>query len=192
MHMATLSRRWTVDEVLAIPNDGKRREVIDGELFVSPAPTLVHQRVLRHLFERISTYLHEFPVGELLFSPADIVFDRETLVQPDLFVAPLIAGRRPANWKEIRHLLLAVEVLSPSTARLDRIRKRGRYQRAGVPEYWIVDHDARAIERWRPADERPEILDGRIEWWPAVDQPAAQALLIDLAALFNEALDDTA
>ena len=192
MHMATLSRRWTVDEVLAIPNDGKRREVIDGELFVSPAPTLIHQRVVGHLFERIHEYLRAHRVGELLLSPADIVFDRETLVQPDLFVAPLIAGRRPANWKEIRHLLLAIEVLSPSTARLDRIRKRGRYQRAGVPEYWIVDHDARAIERWRPEDVRPEILDGRIEWRPAVDQPPAQALLIDLAALFSEALDDTA
>ncbi len=190
MHMATLLRRWTVDEVLAIPDDGKRREVIDGELFVSPAPTLVHQRVLSILHYRIREYLLAHPAGEILTSPADIVFDRETLVQPDIFVAPLVNGRRPSSWKDIRHLLLAIEVLSPSTARLDRVRKRERYQRAGVPEYWIVDHDARAIERWRPEDERPEILAERIEWIPAVDVPPAEGLVIALADFFEEAVGD--
>jgi len=76
---------------------------------------------------------------------------------------------------------LFVEVLSPSTARADRITKRIRFQRAGIPEYWIVDLDARSIERWRPADERPEILTESLSWQPL---PAHPPLTIDLPACF--------
>ena len=84
-------------------------------------------------------------------------------------------------------LLLAVEVLSPSTARADRDVKRRLYQAQGVPEYWIVDLDARLVERWRPDDEPPEIITDRIEW--QVD-PALPALMIELPALFREIWGD--
>ena len=123
----------------------------------------------------------------MLLSPADIEFDERTLVQPDLFVAPLIEGRRPRSWREIRQLLLAVEVLSPSTARADRQVKRRRYQRHGVGEYWIVDLEARLVERWTPADERPQVLTERLQWRP----PDAMAgLPIELPELFRDILDD--
>jgi Uma2 family endonuclease len=122
-----------------------------------------------------------------LFSPADIEFDPRTLVQPDIFVAPFVGGRRPRNWPEIHELLLAVEVLSPSTARADRQVKRRKYQRQGVPKYWIVDLDARLVERWRPQDERPEIVEGRLEWRPS---GTAEPLELDLAAFFAEVLDE--
>jgi Uma2 family endonuclease len=79
-------------------------------------------------------------------------------------------------------VLLAVEVLSPTTARTDRIRKRSYYQRAGVAEYWIVDNDAQAIERWRPGEERPEILASRITWQP---DGANEPLTIDLDKFFT-------
>ena len=69
--------------------------------------------------------------------------------------------------------LLAVEVLSPSTARADRTVKRRLYQRAGVPEYWIVDLEARLVERWRPADERPEVLTDTLTWRPVSPAPSA-------------------
>jgi Uma2 family endonuclease len=78
-----------------------------------------------------------------------------------------------------------VEVLSPSTARADRRVKRLRYQRQGIPEYWIVDLDARLVERWRPKDERPEIVDETLSWRPA---PSGAALSLDLAELFSEVL----
>ena len=92
-------------------------------------------------------------------------------------------GRRPERWKEIRSLLLAVEVLSPSTARVDRQVKRLRYQRHGIPEYWIVDLDSRLFERWRPGDERPEILADAIEWVPDKTKPS---LTIDIQGFFSE------
>jgi Uma2 family endonuclease len=87
------------------------------------------------------------------------------------------------KWEEALPLRLAAEVLSPSTARADRIVKRRRLQRAEVPEYWIVDLDARLVERWRPGDRRPELLEDRLEWRP---EPSLEPLALDLPALFRE------
>jgi Uma2 family endonuclease len=136
---------WTVADVLQLPEDGKRYEVVDGELLVTPAPSLLHQEAVQALYGRLKQFVNAHHLGRALVSPADIELDERTLVQPDLFVAPLIDGRRPRSWKDIRSLLLAVEVLSPSTARADRQIKRRRYQRHGVGEYWIVDLDARLV-----------------------------------------------
>lgn len=118
-------------------------------------------------------------------SPADIEFDPATLVQPDVFVVPMVAGRRPKTWADIRGLLLAIEVLSPSTARADRTVKRRAYQRAGVPEYWVVDLDARLIERWRPSDDRPEVLAERLAWQP---DPSVPLFELDVPRFFAQAL----
>jgi Uma2 family endonuclease len=84
-------------------------------------------------------------------------------------------------WSEVTSLLLAVEILSPPTAQYDRIVKRRRYQRAGIPEYWIVDPDSRVIERWRPNDERPEVASEVLERRPVAESPP---LLLDLPVLF--------
>jgi Uma2 family endonuclease len=94
-------------------------------------------------------------VGEAMLSPADLTLRRGTISQPDIFVPPHAEADRAKQWSEIKHLLLAVEVLSPSTARYDRGGKRSHYQRAGVAEYWIVDLEGRLVERWRPGDQRP-------------------------------------
>lgn len=187
MGMPHTAQQWTAEMVRALPEDGNRYECIDGELFVTPAPRLLHQRALFTLSRIIYDYVSRHRIGEPLFSPADIEFDPRTLVQPDLFVAPMVEGRRPRTWPEIRTLLLAIEVLSPSTARADRQVKRRRYQRQGVPEYWIVDLDARLIERWRPTDERAELLTERLEWRPS---GAPEPLAIELAAFFSEVLDE--
>jgi len=178
---------WTVERVLALPADGNRYEAVDGQLLVTPAPSLFHQVVVLALYERLAPFVRAHRIGRVVLSPADIELDRRTLVQPDLFVTPLVEGRHPRTWQEVRSLLLAVEVLSPSSARADRQIKRRRYQRYGVPEYWIVDLDARLVERWRPADERPEILAERLEWQPATVVPP---LPVDLPQLFAEILDE--
>lgn len=119
-------------------------------------------------------------------SSQDVEFDYRTLVQPDLFVVPLINGRKPRTREAAGQLLLAIETLSPGTARLDRSVKRQLYQRQRFPEYWIVDMDARLVERWKPDDERPEIITGLIQWKAAV---TPDKLEIDLPALFAAALD---
>jgi len=187
MPAATDSRYWTPDEVWALPDDGNRYECIDGVLLVTPSPTWSHQRTLMRLSLIIAPYVAAQRLGEALASPADIQLNVGNLVQPDLFVIPALAiGRTAGAWTDVRDLLLAVEVLSPSTARYDRTLKRRHYQRSMVGEYWIVDAASHLVERWRPDDERPEIITESLVWQPT---GASEALVIDLTALFSDALD---
>ncbi len=185
MGMPETLERWTAARVRELPDDGKRYEVVDGELLVTPAPRYDHQRAVGALHLALHPYVAQARLGEVVMSPADIEFDPATLVQPDVFVVPLVGGRRPKTWADIRGLLLAVEVLSPSTARADRTTKRRRYQRAGVPEYWVVDLDARLVERWRPDDERPEVLTDQLAWQP---EPSLPPFELDLPRFFAEAV----
>lgn len=188
MGMPQTAERWTADMVRALPDHGKRYEVVDGELFVTPAPSARHQRAVGGIQARLWNYLRGKAWGEVMASPADISFSEDTLVQPDVFVAPPgPGGRRVRQWTDIRGLLLAVEVLSPSTARADRQVKRRRYQEQRVGEYWIVDLDARVVERWRAGDERPEIVAGTLSWRP---ESSVAPFELDLLAFFEEVLGD--
>ena len=189
MGMPHTAERWTAEMVRALPDDRNRYEVIDGELLVTPAPSAPHQRAVSLMLFRLMTYLQGQTWAEVLTSPADISFHEDMLVQPDLFVVPIGPDRRRGrHWTDIRALLLAIEVLSPSTARADRQAKRRLYQREGVGEYWIVDLDARVVERWRPADERPEIVSGMLTWRP---EAAPAPFELDLVEFFDEILRET-
>lgn len=179
---ATAPKEWTYEMLESLPDDGNRYEIIDGELLVTPAPAWSHQDVLWNLCAVFDPYLRQFPFWHGLFAPADVVFDARNVVEPDLFVVPLVNGRKPRTLKEAGALLLAVEVLSPSSHRTDRTKKRLLYQRFEVPEYWIVDSEGRLIERWRPRDERPEIVTEVIEWRPSPDHPALRIDLVDFFA----------
>ena len=153
---------WTADLVRSLPDDGNRYELIDGVLLVSPSPAKRHQRAVRMLLITLQSYCERHGLGEALASPADIEFSPIDLVQPDVFVVAEITS----SWDEIRNLRLAVEVLSPSSIRTDRQIKRPRYQRERVPQFWIVDLDARIIERWCPDDQDPEIISEEMTWQP--------------------------
>lgn len=145
-----------------------------------------HQDAILALAVRLDPFVRSTGTGYLSISPADIELDDRTLVQPDLFVFELPGGRRPEGWKDISKILVAIEVLSPSTARADRHVKRRRYQRHGISEYWIVDLDSRLVERWRPADQRPEILSEMLTWQSSESAPPFE---LDLTALFAEVLE---
>jgi Uma2 family endonuclease len=186
MGMPQTAHFWTPDEVRGLPDDGRRYEVIAGELLVTPAPAFPHQEAVLTLVRALSDYLDKTKVGHAAISPADLTPEPGALVQPDAFVVGLVGGRRPRQWADIERLLLAIEVLSPSTARADRSVKRRLYQRAGV-EYWIVDLEARLVERWRPRDERPEILTDQIDWIP---EPGTAPLTIDLQGFFGRVFDE--
>jgi Uma2 family endonuclease len=176
----------TLDEFFALPEDSScREELLDGVYVVSPNPTLRHQRAVMAMYHRLTPALERHP--ELLQFPlsGDIELGPRTVVVPDLFVVP-----RPlspyVHWRELARPILAVEVLSPRTAGRDRGIKRRLYQEAEVPEYRIVDLDARLLERWRPGDERPEILSETLVWRLAED---AEPFGLDLPAFFGEVLD---
>lgn len=187
MHMAAAQRVWTVEDVLALPDDGNRYELIDGGLLVSPSPRLPHQAAVFAIQQQLRAYLRTQPVGYDFHAPADLRFGPRTLVQPDVFVAPPVDGRRPKEWVDISTLLLVVEIVSPSTAFNDRGIKRMLYQRVGIPDYWIVDLLARRVERWRPPDARAEVCAESISWRPF---GSSAPLVLDLPALFREVWDE--
>jgi len=129
MDMATAARRWTVEMVRSLPDDGNRYEVVDGILLVSPAPSWPHQNAVGELHVLLSSYLRDHPIGHAMVAPADVEYDNENMVESDVFVVPLVGDRLPRSWQEAGRLMLAVEVLSPSTKRADRVVKRRLYQR---------------------------------------------------------------
>jgi len=187
MGMVAIPPSWhTPASVRQLPNDGNRYECIAGELLVTPAPKPSHQAVLAALNEAL--LLPARAAGlRLWWSPADLELRADALVQPDLFAFRADAPGPVREWSEIRSLELAIEALSPSTARFDRVVKRRFFQAVEVPEYWIVDLDARVVERWHPGDERPEICTGLLEWTP---QGATAPIVVDLPAMFRAALGE--
>ncbi len=182
MGMPDMARKWTRDMVLALPDDGNRYELFDGELLATPAPTGLHQLALVRFYDLLAPFVTAQGIGTTFWSPADLSLGSDQLSQPDLFVVPFLPENR-RDWSGFPNPILVVEVLSPSTASFDRFVKRRHFQRTGIPEYWIVDLDARAIERWRPEDERAELLNDRLVWHPA---GAVDALDLHLPAFFSE------
>lgn len=170
---------YTADMVRALPDDGWRYETVYGELLVSPAPRVVHQRVVRRLAVELALYLQREPVGELFTSPSDISWRPDLLVQPDLFVAPL-EETCTNEWDRIQTLLLAVEVLSPSSVRADRVLKRKLYQRFGVRLYWVIDPDHGQVEVWTPGAHFPATECTRLVWHP---EGAAQPFSVGVEEL---------
>ncbi len=164
---AHVRRRWTLAEVRdlidAAPEAAPRYELVDGELLVTPSPAGPHGFAVHELDRSLGTWLLENPVGAALTSPFDVELEPESLVWPDVFVVPPDEAKRLRHEMPARRLTLVIEVLSPSSARFDRGEKRRLYQRH-VPEYWIVDLDARLFERWRSGAPHPEILHDTIDW----------------------------
>lgn len=153
----------TIEELLALPEDGLGHELLDGEHVVSPAPSPNHQRAVGEFWDILRRSIQGRTDVEVFGSPADIQLSPRTLVQPDVFILRTDPHRRLENWADAPVPILAVEILSPTTAARDRGAKRRLYLEAGVEEYWIADLDARIIERWRRGDDRPEVVDEVLE-----------------------------
>ena len=185
--MRQATHDWTVERLHRIPDDGQRYEIIDGELFVTPSPVPRHQYAAVELLVRLHSYCRGAGL-QLLTAPADVIISKDTLVQPDLFVVPMDAsGRPPATYEEFGRPVLVIEVLSPSTTRTDRDRKRRLYQKMQVPEYWIVDTPARSVERWLPESGAADVFRESLAWQPVAGR---DALVIDLVMLFRHVYGD--
>src|SRR5262245_3424855 len=130
----------------ALPSDGRRYEIHDGELSVTPAPTPQHQIISVVLFVALNGWVQARHAGMVLYAPLDVILADMTIVQPDIvYLAP-----------DRRHLIshrgiegpptLVVEILSPSTRVIDRVTKRRLFERYRVPHLWLIDPDARTVE----------------------------------------------
>ena len=175
----------TADELADLPDDGNRYELIDGELFVTPAPVRAHQRMVAALFRALDPYARQIGL-EVMLSPTAVRASSVTEVEPDLLVLPKeLDGRELYRWEPMAALQLAIEIVSPGTAGVDRGRKRELYIESGVPEYWVVDLDARAIEMWCVGAASARISEDRLWWAP---DAGSTRLEIDVRALFGEVL----
>jgi Uma2 family endonuclease len=138
--------RWTYSDLVALPDDQLRHELIDGEHFVSPSPTTTHQEISKRLFVAINAHVERRRLGEVLYAPFDIKLSAWTVLVPDLVY---FTAARFADVVNEKHATaapdLVVEILSPGTRRRDLGRKRAVYDRDGAGEYWIVDPEARSI-----------------------------------------------
>jgi Uma2 family endonuclease len=178
-HRVGTGPEWTYAEYARLPDDGNRYEVIDGEVCVTPAPGIPHQRVAAELFFMLREYVREHRLGEMLWD-VDVLFVSGQFLRPDIVFVPHDAELSDRGVESAPELV--VEVLSPHSKRIDRIMKPPRYRDFGVPEYWVVDAERRCIERNRlAADAGPEICTDVLLWQPS---PASPALELRVPAVF--------
>jgi Uma2 family endonuclease len=141
----------TYADLVALPADGKRYELHEGEIYMTASPRPRHQQVVGNLYLIIAEHVRRLGLGEVFLSPIDVILADVTVLEPDLVY--LDAGRmaRVSDRGIEGPPTLAIEVLSPTTVSADRGVKRQLSARYGVPHYWIVDPDARVIETYRLA-----------------------------------------
>ncbi len=180
--MAGTGTRFTYGDYLLLP-EGKRYEILEGDLVVVPSPGTDHQRISRNLEVRLWEFVRERGLGEVLHAPLDVVLAEEDVVQPDIiFISRPRLGI--VAEKGIRGAPdLVVEILSPGTAERDRTVKEKLYHRFGVREFWLVDPAARTVEIkvWAPEGFRTAQV------YPegtALRSPLLDGLAIDVGAIF--------
>ena len=136
----------TYKDYEALPSDGRIYEIHEGELYVTPAPTPYHQLTTRNLFRPLDAHVRARDLGEVLFAPIDVILSDITIVQPDLVFVEKARLRQISSRGIEGPPTLAVQILSPSTAQVNRTTHFQLFARHGLPYYWIVDPDARIIE----------------------------------------------
>lgn len=169
------------DYILATPDDGKRYELVDGELLVNPAPSMIHQRVSRRLQRQLENYFHTRRLGEVFDAPFDVILTPHDVFEPDLLVVgdPAHTSARGVE----KPPLLVVEILSPTTRKVDRGVKFRRYAQLGIQHYWIVDPEGKHADCFRLNSGAYRLVIGG-EGDTKMDHPDWDGLVIDLAALW--------
>ncbi len=182
MLMAPATSAWTLAELDRLPDDGNKYELVDGELFVTPAPSPAHERLVLVLHRILTPFVLAEGIGDI-YTPRAVVCADGSEVEPDLMVRPS-TPKLPETWADMPTPSLVVEVHSRTTRRRDLGKKRGFYLRIGVAEYWTVDRWDRTIRVIR-RDTADVVTDAVLEWRP---DGAREALGIDVPAYFDEAL----
>jgi Uma2 family endonuclease len=137
---------WTYDDYAAMPEDGKRYQIVDGVLFMSPAPNRWHQESVGEIFASLRDHVKQAKLGRVYIAPFDVELSPKTVVQPDVLVLLAAHLERISDKRIIGAPDLVVEVASPGTTGFDRRQKQDAYAHAGVPEYWIVDPASHTLE----------------------------------------------
>ncbi len=178
--------KFTYEDYLLFPEDGKRHELIDGDYFMSPAPKTKHQRISSALHRMMSRFIYERTLGHLLTAPTDVVFSDLSIIQPDLLFistarASIITDKNIQGAPD-----LVIEILSETSRKTDEITKRKLYEMYGVDEYWIVDPELSTVKVYRTT-ERGYVRTGElsVEANNTLDTPLLPGLSISLADIFE-------
>jgi Uma2 family endonuclease len=177
--MSMPAKAWTLEELHRLPDDGNKYEVIRGELFVTPPPSVDHEELLARLHVVLAGYVEKHRVGRVYRPRAVIRFERSE-AEPDLLVRPLSPGVHGNAWEQLPAPLLVVEALSPTTRRRDLVNKREYYLDAGAGEYWVLDGERQEIRVIRRGEQDVVARDSLV--WPVV---ADEPLVLDVVALFG-------
>jgi Uma2 family endonuclease len=173
----------TYADYAAIPNDGKRYELHEGDLSVTPAPGTRHQRAVLNLVIVVTQHVRDRHLGEVFVSPVDCILSETTVVQPDIVY---VENERLTAVSE-RGIegppTLVVEVLSPSTIAIDRTVKGRLYAKHRVPYYWIVDGDPRTVQAFEPSGDAYRPV-GTVQGERPVALPPFPDLPLDPAAIW--------
>ena len=144
--MGSPATKLTYHDYVLLPEDGKRYEILDGDLYMTPAPTPRHQLIITRLNHVLMTYLDAHPIGTLLTALTDVLLSDTDIVQPDLLFIREGEGAAITDKNIQGPPDLVIEILSPATAARDRDLKRKRYEHFRILEYWLVDPDANTLE----------------------------------------------
>ncbi|MDZ4856770.1 MAG: Uma2 family endonuclease [Nitrospirota bacterium] len=144
--MNLTTTQLTYHDYRLLPDDGKRYEIIEGDLCMTPAPVTRHQIIVGRLLHALLSYLDTHPVGTALTAPCDVILSDTDIVQPDVLFVHHNSRARVAEQNVQGPPDMVVEVLSPGTAARDRDLKRKRYEHFGVQEYWLIDPDKNTLE----------------------------------------------
>ena len=136
--------KFTYSDYLLLP-EGDRRELIEGDFYVAPSPTFVHQSILFNLASLLRRFVDANRLGVIVLAPMDVILDDQNVVQPDIL---FVSNERSGIIEDYIFGApdLVIEILSPSTADRDRQSKLDLYDRFGVREYWIVDPNENTIQ----------------------------------------------
>ncbi len=179
MHMATVTKQWTLEEVHSLPDDGNMYELVRGELFVTPPPTDPHETIAARLSRILDPYVETHGLG-FVYHPRAVMRFQGSEVEPDLMVRAADTSGE-ASWDHAPTPILIVEVLSGSTRRRDQVQKRSLYMDAGVAEYWMIDPERRVVTVVRPGVEDVVARD-EMSWHPA---GTPSALTFPVARVFE-------
>ena len=177
-----LKTKLDYDDLAHAPDDGQRYELLNGALFVTPSPSPFHQRASKRLQRQLERYFEDSGLCEVFNAPLDVILTHHDVVEPDILV---VANAAQISRRGIEGApLIVVEVLSPSTANVDRTLKAERYEATGVPHYWIVDLDARRLDCYRLVDGHYVLAASAIDSAP-LQHPDWPDLHIDPAVLWT-------
>lgn len=177
-----LNARLTYDDYAAIPSDGRIYQIVDGEVYVTPAPSPFHQRASKRLQRQLEEFFERSGRAEVFNAPIDLILTDSDVMQPDIVV---VADPASVTQRGIEAPpLLVVEIVSPSTEKYDRQIKARRLAALAVPHYWVLDPAAQRLECYRNVDGT-FIASASGSGMDTTVCPDFEGLTLDLAAIWR-------